>query len=404
MMKKIRISMLLLVLVIVLASGCAGPVSECVGPEDNPEHHYLRGMELLGRARLDDASAKFERAVSCDDSYSPAHAGLAVVNALRAAQARSGEYRKVDVEKARAELKKAWKKADTNEDEFAYYLASMRVETALKSAKWLRNVKRDYKKSMKLKVDEKRLIYYDVREAATYFMGRAYLDAREFDRARESFAAVLNSVRDSRWNAPADEYWKKTDKIVRALAGITLGDVGREIAVRESVSRGDMAALLIDELKIDKLFAGRIPVKSVVDGLKAEFTPADVLSSPFKEEVLTLMKWRVRGLEPVYDAETRAYLFKPDAPVSRKVMALVLEDVIIKLTGDEKMASAFFGHEHSPYPDVPPTSAWYNAIMNVVTRNIMETGLSGEFRPDEAVDGAEAVLAVRVLRQRLNIH
>jgi len=28
------------------------------------------------------------------------------------------------------------------------------------------------------------------------------------------------------------------------------------------VSRGDLAALLIDEMKLDKLFAGRIPVRS----------------------------------------------------------------------------------------------------------------------------------------------
>ncbi len=164
-----------------------------------------------------------------------------------------------------------------------------------------------------------------------------------------------------------------------------------------------MAALLVDELKVDKLFAGRIPVKAEVDR-KADFTPADVLDSPFREEVETLMKWGVRGLEPEYDKTTRAYLFRPMEPVTRKQFALVVEDVLIKITGDESLGKAFFGHDRSPFPDVPATSAWYNAVMNVTTRSIMETDLSGEFRPDDVVDGAEAILSIRVLRQRLNIN
>ncbi|MDD2321047.1 MAG: hypothetical protein PHO83_13465 [Geobacteraceae bacterium] len=35
---------------------------------------------------------------------------------------------------------------------------------------------------------------------------------------------------------------------------------------------------------------------------------------------------------------------------------------------------------------------------------MMEGELSGEFRPNDPVDGADAILAVRVLSQRINIH
>ena len=97
------------------------------------------------------------------------------------------------------------------------------------------------------------------------------------------------------------------------MAGITIGDVGKQIAVKDSVTRADLAALLIVEMKLDKLFAGRIPVKSQIDKMKAEFTPADMLNHPFKEEVLTIMKWKVRGLEPRFDETTKAYLFMPKA-------------------------------------------------------------------------------------------
>jgi hypothetical protein len=77
---------------------------------------------------------------------------------------------------------------------------------------------------------------------------------------------------------------------------------------------------------------------------------------------------------------------------------------LIKLTGDEKLATAFFGQERSPFPDVKPTALFYNAVLNMTTRGIMEGELSGEFRISDPVDGAEAILAVRMLQQRINIH
>src|SRR3989304_3733078 len=226
-MKNLRVAVLLLLGCVLMAAGCAKRVAKCTTPEDNPQHHYSRGMELLEQGKAGEAEEHF-------------------------------------------------------------------------------------KDAMKAKVDERRLIYYDGKEAAPYFMGVAYLEAREFQKARDKFSEVLNMKREGKWNEKADKGWKKVDKIVRATGGITLGDVGKEIAMRESVNRGDMAALLADELKIEKLFAGRIPIKSEIDKLKAEFTPADVLNHHFKEEVLTMMKWGARGLEPQYDQTTKAYLFKPD--------------------------------------------------------------------------------------------
>lgn len=404
MRKSLRFFPPLFAALLLIAAGCSKPEIRCASPEDNPRHHYSVGMELLEQNKLADASEKFNRAVWCDKNFAPGYAGLAVAQAANAAAMPAGEHRDIDAGKSFDSLSAAYKRSGTPEDEFAYYLASIRVNTVLKPKGWLKTAEGNYRSSMKLKVDENRLIYYDGREAASYFMGAAYLEAREFQSARDRFADVLGNRREGKWNEKADIAWKKTDKIVRSLAGITLGDIGNEIAVKDSVSRGDMAALLVDELKIDKLFAGRIPVRSEAERMKPEFVPVDAEASPFKQEILIMMKWGVRGLEPAHDPSTRAYLFQPGNPITRKDFAFVLEDILIKLTGDESMASAFFGHQRSPFPDVPAASAWYNAIMNVTTRNVMETELSGEFRPDDAVDGAEAILAIRVLKQRLNIY
>jgi len=138
--------------------------------------------------------------------------------------------------------------------------------------------------------------------------------------------------------------------------------------------------------------------------MKAEFTPADVLTHPFRDEVLTILKWKVRGMEPKFDQTTKAYLFKPDDKVQRGEMAFILEDVLIKLTGNEKLATAYFGQDRSPFPDVKSTSPYYNAVLNMTSRGIMEGDLSGEFRVNQPVDGAEAILAIRMLQQKINIY
>lgn len=402
-MKKFS-KFLYLVFILVFAAACSKPIARCTSPEDNPSHHYLAAMESLDKGKLDVASGKFERAVYCDEKFSPAYSGLAIVTAEKTKSQSDLKFKAVELERIKGYLKKADKFAESNEDRFEYLLAVMRVNTALKDKNWLDNVKNAFDDVKKIKIDEKKLIYYQGTEAADYFLGIAYLNAMEFQKSRDKFADVLNMKRDGKWHEKADKSWKRVDKIVRAMAGITVGDIGKLIAVKESVTRADLAALLIDELKIDKLFAGRIPVQSQVDKMKAEFTPADIIDSPFKEEVLTIMKWKVRGLEPRFDTTTQAYLFKPAEPVVRHEMALILEDVLIKITGDEKIATAFFGHEKSPFPDVKTTMPWYNAVMNMTTRGIMEPEISGEFRSDASVDGAEALLAIRVLKQKLNIY
>lgn len=395
---------LALAAVMAFAAGCTKPATRCTSPEDNPKHHYLKAMEQLENNKLNDAKEKFERATFCDDDFGPAHAGLGIVYARIAAAEKDQGHRNVDAGKSMDELKLGSSKAQTPEDEFAYNLAVIRAGTARKGDKWIGRAEDAFRDAMKLKVDEKKLIYYDGREAAMYFMGLAYLENKDFQRARDRFSDVLAEKNEGKWNGPAEKGWKRVDKIVRAMAGITVSDVGKQIAVKDSVTKGDMAALLLDELKVDKLFAGRIPVKSQVDAAKADFTPADVLQHQFKDEILTLMKWKVRGLEPLFDETTRAYLFKPDAPVSRRELAFALEDVLAKIMGDESITTKFVGTERSPFPDVPASSAGFNSAMNMTTRNIMETELSGEFRPSDPVDGAEAMLAIRVLRHVLNIH
>jgi tetratricopeptide (TPR) repeat protein len=400
-----RIWLFLVLIVAVLAGGCVKQVARCTAPEDNPAHHYLRGMEALESGRIDLAQEKFDRALYCEENFSAAYGGKAIVAALKAKGTADAGYRTIEVARAEEYLEKAKKLIETDNDRFEYQLAVLRVVPAVKGKDWLDRAEVAYRAAQSIeKIDERRLDYYQGKEAAAYFMGLAYLEGYQFRKAEDKFRETLDSRKMGKWNEPADKAWKKTSKIVRAMGGITVGDVGKKIAVKDTVSRGDLTALLVDEMKIDKLFAGRIPVKSQLDAMKAEFTPADLLSHPFRDEVNTIMKWKVRGLEPKFDQTTKAYLFKPEDKVLRGEMAFILEDVLMKLTGDEKIATAYFGQERSPFPDVKTTSPYYNAVMNMTSRGIMEGELSGEFRFNEPVDGAEAILAIRMLQQKINIY
>ncbi|ACM21565.1 SLH domain protein [Geotalea daltonii FRC-32] len=402
-MKEKLLSMLLAGITAGVLSACSGPQVRCTTAEDNPEHHYLRGMEALEKSDITAAREKFDRALYCNEKYSPAYAGNSIVAAEKSRTQGDDAFRTVEVGRSRDFLDRADKYADTTEEQFDYYLAVMRDNTILKEKGWLKETEGAFGDAAALKLDEQKLVYYQGKEAADYFMGLAYLQALEFRKARDKFADVLNARREGKWHDKADRGWKKTDRTVRAMSGLTIGDVGKKIAVKDSVSRGDLAALLMDEMKMDKLMAGRLSAASQGKHLKAEFTPADIADHQFKDEILTLLKWKVRGLEPRFDETTKAYLFKPAEAVTRGEMAFILEDVLIKLTGDEKLATAYFGQEQSPFPDVRSTSPFFNAVMNMTTRAIMEGELSGEFRINEPVDGAEALLAVRVLKQKINI-
>lgn len=385
--------------------GCVQKTTpRCNLPEDNPQHHYLMGMNALESGKLPVAKEKFDRALYCDEKFSKALSGLAIVTAETAITYEDKKFKEVQIERSYEYLKQAKKNAENDVDMFDYYLAEIRVNAVLRGKNWLEKAESAYKEAKSLNIDEKNLLYYQGKESADYFMGLAYLSALEFQKARDRFADVLNSKREGKWHEKADRAWKKTDKIVRAMAGFTVGDVGKMIAIKDSISRGDLSALLVDELKIDKLFAGRIPIDTQINAMKPEFIPADILKHQFKEEILTVLKFKVRGLEPKFDETTKAYLFKPDEPVTRGEMAFILEDVLIKLTGDEKLATAYFGADRSPFPDVKTTSPFFNAVMNMTTRGIMEGEISGEFRVNANVDGAEALLAMRMLKQKMNIY
>ena len=403
-MKRISIFIVSGIFIATLLAGCAAkPAPRCTAYDDTPEQHYIAGMEALEQGRFDVAQVRFERAVYCNEDFSPAYGGIAIVYAYKTALQRDPEFESVERKRAIDNLDKAKKTAGTPEERFAHYISVIRVNTYMDGKDWLPKTEDACKLAKSLSVDEGKLLYYQSLESSDYFMGLAYLRAHEFEKARGQFASVLKARSQGKWQGYADRSWKKTDRVARAAAGVTIGDIGKRIALKDALTRGELAILLVKEMKIEKLFSG-MAHPSDAEKKKQEFTPSDITDYPFKEEVMTVVKWKVRGIEPRYDGNTKAYLFKPMDTVKRGEMALVLEDILIRITGDNKIASTYLGHEKSPFTDVKPTSHFYNAVMTVTTRGLMEGETTGEFMPDEPVSGEDALLAIRVLKQKMNIN
>ena len=109
-----------------------------------------------------------------------------------------------------------------------------------------------------------------------------------------------------------------------------------------------------------------------------------------------MLKLRIAGLEPYAEG-----LFKPDDTVTRKELARVLQGLLVLINKDEGLKTKYVGGE-SRFPDVRPDVYYYNAASLVLDRGLMDVDkLSGAFRPDEPVSGAEAVLAIKDLQGAL---
>ena len=94
-------------------------------------------------------------------------------------------------------------------------------------------------------------------------------------------------------------------------------------------------------------------------------------------------------------------MFHPDSTVTRKELAVVIQDLLVLISGNEDLRTQFVGME-SRFPDVRSDIYYFNAASLAVERGLMQVGkLEGTFQPDHPVSGAESVLAIQDLRNAL---
>jgi hypothetical protein len=81
---------------------------------------------------------------------------------------------------------------------------------------------------------------------------------------------------------------------------------------------------------------------------------------------------------------------------------MLIQDILIKITGDTKLAVKFFGHE-PVFPDLRSDQYFYNAAMVCTSRGIMKAKDlgTGEFDPMGTISGAQALISIRELKIQL---
>ena len=377
----------------VLMISCGPKAQQPLSRLDTPEHHTFTGIRLLNQEKFVDAGREFELALRLDPSYARAHVGIGLVKAYQ-----------TDFTGGLDSLKQAEKHTRSDQEKIFVLVGFIRVNTLSHSAclrigteckpddAWLKYSKDAFDRAVL--IDPKAASAY-------YFMGEAYLAAFDLNQSGRMFSRVLDL--NGEYVKEADGRWKLVQKIQRAMPGTVMG---KKIALVERITRADVAALFLEELKIDVLYARRTPKTfdtAFKDPEKAKSTAAgqtgaaDISNHPLRADIEGMIRIGMRGLEVYPDGN-----FRPDGLVDRASYAMMIEDILVKITGDNALATRFIGSS-SPFPDLRADLPYFNAVMVVTSRGLMEVKdmVSGAFAPLEPVGGADALLVIRKMREEL---
>lgn len=393
---KLWTPVVLLGFCLALFAGCA----ERRAPEslmDTPQHHVYNGMRSFEKGKLNEAEREFNMALELEPKYGPARVGQGLVSGARYVEVEDEEEKEKLYDLAFTSLKKGKRYAEEDSQKVQAYVGYIRVHSMIRGKGWLDDAEDSF--DYAVAVDEEAPAPY-------YYMGEAYKQAYEFDRAAGMYTKVLDL--DSEYSAEANRSWELVQKIQRAAPGTA---TGKRIALVEAISRADVAALFVEELKLDEIYE-KLDVKTYDTSFKppqglemqtqtvVKLPPAtDINDHVLRHDIESIIRVGVRGLEP-YPNHT----FRPDQKVTRASFAMMLEDILIRASRDEKLATRFIGNA-SPFPDLRSDLPYFNAVMVCTTTGMMKAVdvRTREFRPLEPVSGADALLAIRVLKEQLKL-
>ena len=383
-----RLMVLAVVVVALVVAGCGPKAAPQTSVLDTPEYHYNQGLKYFSKDQYDDAMREFQRAVDLDPKSPLGYIGKGLVLGQK------GDFKAAfeNMEKAKSSEKKG---IEAHIGMIRLYSLQM-VKEPGKAKSLIKDAESEFKTADSKDPNNARLHYY---------MGMAYKVDLDFDKAAPQFRTVLDLNKEFTGEANAE--WALIQKIQRAAPGT---EIGKKIALIDKIDRADVAALFDQELNLEKLYTKR-GTKTYDTSFKApsesstQFSPestvkmeaaTDINDNWLKPSIDTILKLQVRGLEAGPN-----HKFEPTKLITKAEFAVMLEDILIKVTGDEKLATKFLGAT-SPFPDVRGDQYFFNAVMTVTSRNFLEADkATGEFRPADPVSGADALLAIREFKNQL---
>ena len=391
-----RAGVILAVLAALALAGCGKDERRAQGRMDTPAHHTLRGHDHLDKGDWEEAMRSFQLAITLDRKYSPGYAGKAVALAMGSASPRVKPGKAASMaENAHEALEEALDLADSNGDKRVAHTAGIRVFRLTRPKGWLEDAVEHYNEAMEFNEN--------ARDPNPHFyVARAYRDAFKIQDAIKHYQVVLGM--DTPMTGRADAEMAVVQKIQRAAPGSSHGKV---IAFAPTITRADIAGLFIEEMRLDKIFqrggqtttttAFRAPGQAAAIDRPKGSTATDVQEHPLRSDILEVLKIGVRGLE--VDPSNK---FFPNLEVNRAEFAVMIEDILVKVTGEEAIKTKFIG-QPSPFRDIRNDTFYFNAIQTVTTRNLKEpeNKVNGIFGAGSSISGADALLVIRLLKDEL---
>ncbi len=359
-----------------LAVGCWAIYGCATEPKpyrlDSPEYRVRSGFRLLKLNRAEDAEREFKKAISTRSCYSSALRGLGISCAYQ------GKFHV-----AKEAMSKALACAETGQEKALAHVGFMRILTMEREGTWLREVLGHFRDALELS---------DNLSEAYYYLGVAYRTDLRLSKAEWAFKKVIEL--SSRMTEEAEAALIQLEKIRQAMP---ITQLGRQISIRPVITRAEVAAILIHELKLDKILA-RYGAIEDGRGYSPVKIPQDVISHKFRQEIIKCLGFEIKALTVSKEGE-----FNPEDIVTRAQYAVMISDVIEKITRDQYLKDSF-KKTRSPFSDIEKHDPYFGAVMVCTQwRGIIESNCP-EFNPMDPITGADALLAIRRLKDELRIY